>query len=294
MKFHLGSVSLMLSLLLLVIVSTESRADPPSTPIDAVRQYIMAVDAGNYQAAYSLLPNSTQSHVTLEAFKDLQNQKLPDSGNGIVNLKAYMYFVSDFSRKSGYRYILKEVSKDNSNNVIIDVLTPDHKTLSMVIVTVKEDGGYKIDMDATGNMLSRDPGDSKRHQLLCLIKMKQLSQALQIYLVEHGHYPKADHWGDAILPYLPNKDTFYCPSDSSKKCSYAFNVNLSGKDSKAIKYPSETVLLFESSAGKMNYADGGTTVCKPTRHTKGNFYLFADGKVIACASKPNNKHSWKP
>ncbi len=115
--------------------------------------------------------------------------------------------------------------------------------------------------------------------------LRQIALGIIVYAQQHnGHLPDADQWTDEITPFWA-KDMIlpqllhdpivpgHRPSD------YAFNKALSGKDINAIKDPSHTVLLFESTTGRRNAADTGQSVPTPGRHEGGTVYAFADGRV---------------
>ena len=117
--------------------------------------------------------------------------------------------------------------------------------------------------------------------------LRQIGLSLIVYAQKHGgKLPDADHWVDAIAPMLAEGDPDMLRSlmhdqaaPADQPYSYAFNRNLSGASVDAMKDPSQVVMVFESTSGKINAADAGTTLTKPGRHEGGVDYLFADGKV---------------
>jgi prepilin-type processing-associated H-X9-DG protein len=113
----------------------------------------------------------------------------------------------------------------------------------------------------------------------CLSNGRELSLALLLYTDEHNNtFPPADHWCDAVLPYVKshNKKIFVCPDARNQTCSYALNKNIAGKSINEIDQPTDCVAVFESDLG-WNKAGDASDLPQPARHSTGNNYGFADG-----------------
>ncbi len=120
--------------------------------------------------------------------------------------------------------------------------------------------------------------------------------------------PIASQWGTGVAPYLKDSSlTFRYPAaktihlfrdpsaPAGVKYSYAFNKNLSSRLFSAIRVPSKTVLLFDSTKNALNATDTGQSVPHPGRHGGGSLYAFQDGHVrwIADGKKPSFQLSGK-
>ena len=128
----------------------------------------------------------------------------------------------------------------------------------------------------------------RAQQASCLSNLKQLALAALMYAQDHDEvFPRADNWCDAISPYMKNDEIFKCPSDPEHDYGYAFNRNLSGKRLGEIRRPAETVLIFDSTAGKKNAADTGQSWPAGGRHNGGNNCAWADGHVKWLKEKPD-------
>jgi prepilin-type processing-associated H-X9-DG protein len=143
---------------------------------------------------------------------------------------------------------------------------------------------------ALGGMRGRgrqSPGVSSQ-QATCLSNEKQIALAMLMFADDHdGILPNADTWKDDLLPYIKNAKLLQCPSDiSGAKCSYAMNAALSGKKSREIANPGQTVLLFESAKPGLVTSGRATDVATPPRHSGGNCFAFADGHAKCQKATP--------
>jgi len=128
----------------------------------------------------------------------------------------------------------------------------------------------------------------RAQQSACLSNLKQLALATLMYAQDYDEvFPPADKWCDGVMPYLRNEELFKCPSDPQHDYSYAFNRNLGGKRLGQIPRPAETVLIFDSTAGKKNAADAGESWPEEGRHNGGNNCAWADGHARWTQEKPD-------
>jgi len=82
---------------------------------------------------------------------------------------------------------------------------------------------------------------------------------------EHGAFPEADRWCDAVAPGALGHWWLVCPERPQLGCGYAFNAALSGLSLEDIPDPEHTVLLFESDRG-WNAAGGASLLPAKPRH----------------------------
>jgi prepilin-type processing-associated H-X9-DG protein len=143
-----------------------------------------------------------------------------------------------------------------------------------------EEGG------APGAALER--ARERAQQASCLSNLKQLALATLMYAQDYDQVlPQADNWCDAIWEYMRNEELFRCPSDPEHEYGYALNRNLSGRHLAEISRPAETVLIFDSTAGKKNAADTGQSWPSKGRHSGGNNCTWADGHAKWLKEKPD-------
>jgi prepilin-type processing-associated H-X9-DG protein len=113
----------------------------------------------------------------------------------------------------------------------------------------------------------------------CQSNLKQISLAVLMYCQDYDErLPMSHNWTDATYAYVRNQSLHYCPSAPSQY-GYAYNANLGGREMVKIRAPAELVALFESTAGRANAADGGTSLARPGRHSGGDNIGFVDGHV---------------
>jgi hypothetical protein len=100
-----------------------------------------------------------------------------------------------------------------------------------------------------------------------------------MYVAEYGEvFPPAALWSDKLMPYVPNTSTFVCPSAPPGRCSYAFSAELGELRADSIGDAWVTIMLFESDHG-WNAAGGAELLPERPRHSIGDHYAFADGRV---------------
>src|SRR4051794_11786270 len=101
--------------------------------------------------------------------------------------------------------------------------------------------------------LCRAQAQSPDAERQCLVHLKQISAAAQLYAADHeGKLPKAANFkvfNQQIQPYLRNSKTAVCPSTGK---AYLFNTALSGAAVKSRPNPSATPLVRDG----VPHADG--------------------------------------
>ncbi len=124
-----------------------------------------------------------------------------------------------------------------------------------------------------------------------ITNLKVISLALVMYeRDDHYRFPDADHWMDQLIPYLDqiasyrrDRSVFFDPFQPGKKhYGYAFNRNFSGKSLAVVRYPAQTVEIFDSTLGTRDASDTGQSLrVNPSAssqiNTSGTGYAFADG-----------------
>jgi len=134
------------------------------------------------------------------------------------------------------------------------------------LVLVNATSGWLIDQPVRGDGLSlmayfmSDPPLLRQAQAAaeatrCLSNIKQISTAILIFLADNNDVFKLTgaNWRTKLAPYAKSAVMFTCPLDSQGTASYTFNANLAGKDATSLKFISETVLVYEGSAGKLDF-----------------------------------------
>lgn len=131
-------------------------------------------------------------------------------------------------------------------------------------------------------------------QATCLANIRQLGIAMLMYANDwNERLPPAERWSDATRPYRRTDDILRCPEDKAKY-SYAMNYNTSKACQALIDDPSRTALLFESTQGRKNACDAGTSWPKSLRHPAGNCVAFANGHAQCLSKKPDLRLNPKP
>jgi prepilin-type processing-associated H-X9-DG protein len=116
----------------------------------------------------------------------------------------------------------------------------------------------------------------------CLSNLKQLLLGILMYAQDYNQVlPPAETWGDAILPYVKNKEIFLCPSAPDLPCGYAYHDAYSKKKLAEVSRPAEAILLYDSTRGDWNAHDAGTSLPKEGRHLGQVNVGYVDGHVKA-------------
>jgi prepilin-type processing-associated H-X9-DG protein len=88
---------------------------------------------------------------------------------------------------------------------------------------------------------------------------------------------------EKMLPYVMKESLWTAPGDTAKVQSYQFNPNLALINSRSLKKPTETVMLFLGKPDQLDFRyDGKTVVC------------FADGHVEAVDAERAKGLRWTP
>jgi prepilin-type processing-associated H-X9-DG protein len=82
-----------------------------------------------------------------------------------------------------------------------------------------------------------------------------------------------------IQTNIGSSKVFQCPSgDQGRRCHYAFNARLAGRETKKITNPATTVLFFEADGG-WNLSGDRELMLKAPRHRHVFVVGFVDGHV---------------
>ena len=131
-------------------------------------------------------------------------------------------------------------------------------------------------------------------RIMCSTNLSGLGKAIVLYTSDHNDaYPSADNWCNVLIKdcdVIPEQ--FRCPAGDKEegKSSYAFNINLAGKNASKV-YP-DTVLLFETKPG-VNPAGGPELLNADNHQGDGCVILFADGHVKFVLTKDFPTLRWK-
>ncbi len=116
----------------------------------------------------------------------------------------------------------------------------------------------------------------------CLSNVKQSAIGLLLYAGDSDdRLPGRDEWMDRIVPYTKNEWIFLCPEAPRGMYGYAFNGALSQFDTKRLKAPDKTALIYESVNPIRNASDLVASVPLKGRHRSSgktsNNVAYADG-----------------
>lgn len=134
----------------------------------------------------------------------------------------------------------------------------------------------------------------------CQANLKQLSAATLLYAQDHDNrFPPADHWSEAIAPYVPKAPTdraspnpFHCPSTSTPG-SYRMNAALSGLRMENLDAPADIVLFFDADTPTRSFAGGPPDVAWQ-RHSGVANVAYADGHVKYVNPYVRSRLRWSP
>ncbi|PIU95660.1 MAG: hypothetical protein COZ06_36355 [Armatimonadetes bacterium CG_4_10_14_3_um_filter_66_18] len=125
----------------------------------------------------------------------------------------------------------------------------------------------------------------KARMAACQGNLRQIGQALESYTIQHGRFPQASSWCDAVLLCLPDqgRDVLKCPSTPRRtkgESHYAYNRKLSTlrcstPELAARGVAAELVVVVDSLPGWNRSAYKSADA----RHTGGANVLFLDGHV---------------
>lgn len=115
----------------------------------------------------------------------------------------------------------------------------------------------------------------------CLANVKNVAEAVSMYVADWERFPAAGHWTDVAHRYLRDRGSqvadgsLRCP-DAAGDCAYAFNASLDRESLHAIIAADRLVALFESDRGR-NAHGGKELLTDFPRHLGGDNLGFADG-----------------
>jgi len=135
----------------------------------------------------------------------------------------------------------------------------------------------------------------------CLKHQHALLDAIVAYAREHGErYPPARDWCDRVRPYVKDPQAFVCPAARNRRCSYAFNAQLSELPTDTLADGHPVVLLFESDRG-WNAAGGRELLVERPRHWDYlDVWTRVHGTAFSISTKPGiarddpSRVRWQP
>ena len=102
---------------------------------------------------------------------------------------------------------------------------------------------------------------AKPQENTCLSNAKQVATTILMYVkANKGVTPKDTAYRDALLPYAKNPEIFQCPLDAKGTVSYTLNSSVAGIALNSVLLPTNTVLIYEGTAGKLNFRHNGRAV----------------------------------
>jgi prepilin-type processing-associated H-X9-DG protein len=135
----------------------------------------------------------------------------------------------------------------------------------------------------------------KAQSVMCMSNVKQLNLGLIMYADDNKNlFPAGTRWCDALKPYVPNSTTFLCPQGKpGQRCHYAFNAKLVGHETKEVRAPAQTVLVFETDDG-WNVAGGRELLPARPRHSGAHVIGFVDGHTELVRPARLENLRWEP
>jgi len=282
--------------------NTPSTPTVVAAPVDAgvqvVADFLSARSNHDADTCYKLISfvggNGTLSvkdYKNASADIDAAEKSMPPGSGKLIGA---LYFLFDVNDVKGYRFDLTAPVKPNVIGVHVTpgpgASDPTPYDIGAIVVVDPVDHHEKI--QAWETLLQLSPkvmiaARDKARAVSCMSNLKQIGLGILQYVQDSDmKFPGADKWMDEIDPYLKAAHgvLYKCPGDTHQY-SYSFNRALSHISDSAIGHPSDVVVVFESSSGKRNQSDHGSTLIKKSRHGGTVNYCFADGHV---ASKPDS------
>ena len=160
-------------------------------------------------------------------------------------------------------------------------------TADMDILSHLADASLALQTVIMGPMIEKARASAQKS--VCLSNVKNLSLAMQMYLVDYDdQFPEADGWVEALADYIGDESVLKCPEDDSEaRCSYGMNAALSGRSVGELENPAEIVVFYETASPGDNPVGGAEDVVDPPRHPNGNSYGFADGHAAVSEEAPS-------
>ncbi len=170
------------------------------------------------------------------------------------------------------------------------------------VVTIAEDGGYRVDLKATyarwnnlsGTQLDESwwrytgivsPSLARNGQFLnsnCQSNQKQIMLGILQYAQDYDEkYPLARNWIDVLRPYTKSEQLFKCPALGKPGNGYALNSKFAGKSLSSVNEVATTINIYETSNRARNvFAPfNGRAYRHEQNGLKGMNIGFADGHV---------------
>jgi hypothetical protein len=124
-------------------------------------------------------------------------------------------------------------------------------------------------MDLSGERVLKKSSIISKNIGICEANILELGKALKKYAAEHGSYPAADKWCNALLEgkYV-TKNIFICPGNKRARCSYSVNPKCTPNS------PPSEILIFESDGGWNSY--GGPELFSIKHHAHYGGYILAN------------------
>ena len=139
------------------------------------------------------------------------------------------------------------------------------------------------------------------NRVSCVRNLETLGMAAMVYAEEYDEtYAPAGTWNDTLRPYIirsantgrPRNDPFRCPEAPNSLHGYAYYGGLSGILTARVERPSETPMLYDSTANQPSAADMLVSFAPrhagPSDGSKIGVVTFADGHVSTKAALPPN------
>lgn len=128
----------------------------------------------------------------------------------------------------------------------------------------------------------------------CLSNVKQLSVAMQIYLVDsEDRMPPASQWRTAVALYAKDGlvNPWRCPY-ADTKWTHGLNRSLGSFDTTMIEDETLTVMLFETESEVPNVTGGPSDVVR--RHKGGSHFGFLDSRAKWFDAAAESALVWSP
>lgn len=104
-------------------------------------------------------------------------------------------------------------------------------------------------------------GLAKQQENTCLTNAKQIAAAILMYVkANKGVTPKGPDYMEALSSYNKKPEIFQCPLDPKGTVSYTLNSSVAGIAVNSVLLPSNTVLIYEGTGGKLNFRHSGRAV----------------------------------
>jgi prepilin-type processing-associated H-X9-DG protein len=167
------------------------------------------------------------------------------------------------------------------------------RMISAAWTTDLDKAAYMVEMPVVTAMIPAfERARESARKTQCLANVRALSVAMNLYLADHGQFPKADRWVEEMEEYGV-LGRLKCPEDTSDaKCSYGMNWGFSGKPESAIKDAAKQVIFYETAHPGDTPRGGKTDVASPPRHQGGNNYGFVDGHAKWCQEPAGDEVQW--